>query len=164
MCFKIPKQSFETFIKISKRNIFVHNKKIYYNTNYLAWNLVPKSNMDELWEIIESKFTFEPHLTEVAKKSITKDMHENLIRWDCEIKCKCSDKDMTAEQMVACMDDPLVNKDQFNGLVRHWCSDEEGKLAPVNESFFGGKRYSWFLIAALLQNQTTAWHCSNASS
>ena len=66
----------------------------------------------------------------MTKKLLEDSIAEKWRQWKYYLKSKGFDSSKTEEEMAAQVPDPRVDKDQYRGLVRYWCS-EKGKVTNL---------------------------------
>ncbi|GAU43598.1 hypothetical protein TSUD_140410 [Trifolium subterraneum] len=85
---------------------------------------MPERNMNEMLEVIESKFEFVPPINDLTREMIKSDLNDKWKQWKCDLKAMPYDPSKTEEEIASEVPDARVDKDQFRELVHYWFSDE----------------------------------------
>ncbi|XP_039118632.1 uncharacterized protein LOC120254624 [Dioscorea cayenensis subsp. rotundata] len=110
---------------------------------YTTWHKFPDSTKEEIWK---TKFTFElfhshendeslnENTTQMVKSWIVSDMSTKWRQWKNFLKSKYFDEHKTVEEMVAKIDDPRVDKQQFLVIATYWLTEKAKEQSETNRT------------------------------
>ncbi|GLT45969.1 hypothetical protein SLA2020_197620 [Shorea laevis] len=101
--------------------------------NYKEWRDMPQIYKDDMWKIIESKFLIEESRKEQIKSWIMTDVNEKWKSYKNELKIAGFDLLLTVDEMYEKINDPRVDKEQFEVLVEYWRSEKGEKISKQNK-------------------------------
>ncbi|GLT96815.1 hypothetical protein SLE2022_144130 [Rubroshorea leprosula] len=101
--------------------------------NYKDWRDMPQIYKDDMWKIIESKFLIEESRKEQIKSWIMTDVNEKWKSYKNELKSAGFDLLLTVDEMYEKINDPRVDKEQFEVLVEYWRSEKGEKISKQNK-------------------------------
>ncbi|GJQ91429.1 hypothetical protein Tco_0002568 [Tanacetum coccineum] len=88
------------------------------------WRKLSKDKEEDLWSIMEEKFSFESAETEQIHAWGLSDMGNKLNSWRYESKKKFCDPSLTIEEIVAAQNDERVDNEEFKELVTRWFDEK----------------------------------------
>ncbi|WJX57395.1 hypothetical protein P8452_42962 [Trifolium repens] len=101
--------------------------------NILSWKDMPELNITNMLLLIQSKFHFDPELTEQTKQILKDNLSAKWRQFKHDLKAKGYDENKTEEEMAANIPDRRVDPSQYRALVHHWCSQKGQKISNINK-------------------------------
>ncbi|GAU51013.1 hypothetical protein TSUD_411580 [Trifolium subterraneum] len=100
--------------------------------NIKNWKKMPERNMNEMLEVIESKFEFVPPINDLTRQMIKSELNDKWRQWKGDLKAMAYDPSKTEEEIASAVPDARVDKDQYRELVHYWFSEEGQKVSKIN--------------------------------
>ncbi|WJX71267.1 hypothetical protein P8452_55279 [Trifolium repens] len=94
---------------------------------------MPESYINDMIELIQSKFRFVPELTEQTTQILKDNMNSKWKQFKHDLKSKGYDESKTEEEMTTNVPDKRVDPSQYRALVHHWCSEKGKKISQINK-------------------------------
>ncbi|XP_057420583.1 uncharacterized protein LOC130714677 [Lotus japonicus] len=100
--------------------------------NYISWKKMPKENIDDMLEAIESKFEFVPPINDTIREMLKAELNEKWRQWKSDIKSLAYNPSKTEEEIASKLPDDRVEPSQYRDLVHHWFSESGQKTSEIN--------------------------------